>query len=135
MKTSRSTRLLTAIIALLSMLYVQLAVASYVCPGVPAGSQGGAVSAQATVADMQNCQGMDPGQPQLCDLHAHGEPAKQPLDKSPAADVPPFVPSALILELQHIDAGLNSHTPSYRPIALARTTAPPVAIRNCCFRI
>jgi hypothetical protein len=132
MKISRSTRLLTAIVALLSMLYMQLAVASYVCPGVPAGSQDGSASAQ---ADMPNCQGMDPGQPQLCDLHAHGEPAKQPLDKSPAADVPPFVPSALILELQHFDAGLNSDTPSYRPIALARTTAPPVAIRNCCFRI
>jgi hypothetical protein len=135
MKISRSTRLLTAIVALFSMLYMQLAVASYVCPGVPAGSQDGAASVQAIMADMPNCQGMDAEQPQLCDLHAHGEPAKQPLDKSQAADVPPFVPGALIMELQHFNAGLSSDAPSYRPIGLARTTAPPVAIRNCCFRI
>ncbi|MCU6501664.1 hypothetical protein LPN04_28105 [Rugamonas sp. A1-17] len=131
MKTSRSTRLLTAIVTLLSMLYMQLAVASYVCPGVPAGSLDNAVSARATA--MPNCQGMDAEQPQLCDLHAHGEPAKQSLDNS-VPDVPPFVPSALILELQPVDAVLLPDA-SYRPIALTRTTAPPVAIRNCCFRI
>lgn len=135
MKTSRSTRLLTAIVALLSMLYMQLAVASYVCPGVPVGSQDSGASARAAMADMPDCQGMDAVQPQLCDLHAHGEPAKQPLDNPAAADVPPFVPSVLILELQPVDAGLDCDATSYRPIALARTTAPPVAIRNCCFRI
>jgi hypothetical protein len=134
MKTSRSTRLVTAIVALLSMLYMQLAVASYVCPGVPAGSNDSAVPAQAAMIDMPNCQGMDAVQPQLCDLHAHGEPAKQSLD-NPASDVPPFVPGALMLQLQLFDAVAIPDAASHRPIALARTTAPPVAIRNCCFRI
>ncbi|GJI93593.1 hypothetical protein RugamoR57_03110 [Duganella caerulea] len=130
MKTTRFTRLLTAIVALFSMLYMQLAVASYVCPGVPAGSQDGPVA----MVDMPDCQDMDAAQPQLCHLHANGEPAKQSLD-SPAPDVPPFVPSALILELQLVDAVLLPDAASYRPVALTRTTAPPVAIRNCCFRI
>ncbi|MYM97780.1 hypothetical protein [Duganella vulcania] len=130
MKTTRFTRLLTAIVALFSMLYMQLAVASYVCPGVPAGSQDGPVA----MVDMPDCQDMDAAQPQLCHLHANGEPAKQSLDNS-ASDVPPFVPSALILELQLVDAVLLPDAASYRPVALTRTTAPPVAIRNCCFRI
>ncbi|NVD74760.1 hypothetical protein D0T25_27270 [Duganella sp. BJB488] len=134
MKTSRSTRLVTAIVTLLSMLYMQLAVAAYVCPGVPAGSLDNAVSARAAVM-MQNCQGMDAEQPQLCDLHAHGEPAKQPLDNASLADVPAFVPSALIFELPPVDPALDSNAAAYRPIVWARTVAPPVAIRNCCFRI
>lgn len=128
MKTSRFIRLLTAIVALFSMLYMQLAVASYVCPGVPVGGQDHAM------VDMPDCQDMDAAQPQLCHLHANGEPAKQSLDNA-TPDVPPFVPSALMLELQLVDAALLPDAASYRPIALMRTTAPPLAIRNCCFRI
>lgn len=128
MKTTRFIRLLTAIVALFSMLYMQLAVASYVCPGVPVGGQDRAM------VDMPDCQDMDAAQPQLCHLHATGEPAKQSLDNA-TPDVPPFVPSALMLELQLVDAALLPDAASYRLIALMRTTAPPVAIRNCCFRI
>lgn len=134
MKPSRSTRFLTAIVALFSMLYMQLAVASYVCPGVPVDGQDRAVPAQTAMSDMPDCQDMDAAQPQLCHLHANGEPAKQSLDL-PAADVPPFMPSALVLELKLADAVLIPDAASFRPIALARVTAPPVAIRNCCFRI
>lgn len=134
MKTTRFTRLLTAIVALFSMLYMQLAVASYVCPGVPAEGLDRAASAQAAMVDMPDCQDMDATQPQLCHLHANGEPAKQSLDNA-TPDVPPFVPSALILELQPASAVPLPDGASYRPVALTRTTAPPVAIRNCCFRI
>lgn len=74
-------------------------------------------------------------QPSLCHLHGHGEPSKQSLDKTPALDVPPFVPATLMLEVQFFDAALIDDARPHRPIALTRTTAPPVAIRNCCFRI
>jgi hypothetical protein len=134
MKTSRSTRFLTAIVAILSMLYMQLAVASYVCPGMPAGGNNMA-STHAVAADMPNCQGMDAAQPALCHQYAHGEPSKQSLDKTPVPDVPPFVPVALVLELQFFDGVSISDAKPYLPIALARTTSPPIAIRNCCFRI
>ena len=138
MKTSRFSRFLTAIVVMLSMLYMQFAVASYVCPGVPAGSNGSAASAQAVMAvmaDMPNCQGMDAARPALCHLYAHGEPSKQSLDKTPAPDVPPFVPAALVLDLQFFAAALIPDAKPYPPAALTRTIAPPVAIRNCCFRI
>jgi hypothetical protein len=134
MKISRSTRFLTAIVAMLGMLYMQFAVASYVCPGTQADGGNGGALVQAAMPDMPNCQGMDAVQPQLCHLYAHGELSKQSLDK-PAPDVPPFVAAALMLQLQSINAAVMPAARSYRPIALARTTAPPVAIRHCCFRI
>ncbi|WP_043480794.1 MULTISPECIES: hypothetical protein [Oxalobacteraceae] len=135
MKTSRLGRFLTAIVAILSMLYMQLAVAAYACPGMPGGGQITATSAHAKVADMSNCQGMDAAQPALCHLYGHGEPSKQSLDKTPVSDVPPFVPVALVLDLQFFDAASVSDAKPYLQVALTRTTAPPIAIRNCCFRI
>lgn len=128
-------RFLTAVVAMLSILYMQFAVASYVCPGTLRGGGNGTPSFQATMMDMPDCQGMDAMQPQLCYLYAHGGLSKQSVDKTPAPDVPPFVPATLVLDLQFIDAVLIPEAQPYRPIALTRTTAPPVAIRNCCFRI
>jgi hypothetical protein len=135
MKISRSTRYLAAIVAILGMLYMQLAVAAYVCPGTPAGGNAAVAAAHAAMTDMPNCQGMDTVQPELCHFYVHGEPSKQSLDKTPVPDVPPFVPAALVLDLRFSDIVLVSAPRPYPPIALARTTAPPVAIRNCCFRI
>lgn len=135
MKTSRSSRILTAIVAIFSMLYMQLAVASYECPGMPAGSQGNAASASAVVADMPNCEGMDTAQSTLCHLHAHGEPSKQSLEKTPVPDMPTFVPVMLVLDLHIFDVAAIPEAQPYLPIALTRTTAPPIAISNCCFRI
>ncbi len=135
MKTSRSTRFLTALVAMLSMLYMQLAVAAYVCPGMPAGSGHGAASAHAAMIDMPNCQGMDAAQPALCHLYAHDVPFKQSLDTSAMPDVPPFLPAALILNLQFSDAGWLPGALPPRPIALTRATAPPLPIRHCRFHI
>lgn len=135
MKTSRSSRVLTAIVAIFSLLFMQLAVASYVCPGASMGSQNNATSATAAAADMPDCDGMDPAQSTLCHMYAHGEPTKQSLDKTPTPDVPPFVPVTLILDLQLFEVASIPDAQPYLPVALTRTTAPPIAIRNCCFRI
>ena len=134
MKTSHSKRLLTAIVAIFSMLFMQLAVASYACPGMSAGSNT-AVSASATMEDMPNCDGMDPEQSTLCHMLAYGEPSKQSHEKTPAPVVPPFVPVELMLGLAIFDVMVPPSITAYPPIALTRTSSPPIAIRNCCFRI
>lgn len=85
--------------------------------------------------NMANCDGMDPAQSTLCHTYLHGEPTKQSLDKTPVPDVPPFVPVALVLDLQIFDVVALPALQTYPPIALTRTSAPPIAIRNCCFRI
>lgn len=86
-------------------------------------------------ADMVNCDGVDPAQSTLCHVSAHGEPTKQSLDKTPVPDVPAFVPVALILDWQIFDVLAVPTFQSYPPISLRRTSTPPIAIRNCCFRI
>src|SRR5471030_674948 len=123
MKTSRSIRFLTTIVALLSMLYMQFAVASYVCPGMPVGGQDSAAAVRAIAVDMPNCQGMDAAQPELCHLYAHGGPFKQSLDKPPVPDVPPFVPAVLVLDLQFFDLAPVSDVQPSLPVALMRATA------------
>ena len=135
MKTSYTKRLLTAIVAIFSMLFMQLAVASYACPGMSAGSNLEARAAATMVEDMPNCDGMDPEQSTLCHVYAYGEPAKQSLEKTPAPLVPPFVAVELILSLAIFDVIVFPSAPAYPPIALTRTSSPPIAIRNCCFRI
>ena len=135
MKTSRTSRLLTAIVAIFSMLFMQLAVAAYVCPGTLSRSQSNVTPAADMAADMANCDGMDPAQPALCHSYVHGDATTQSLDKTPAPDVPPFVPAALLLTLQVFDVANLPAREHYSPIALTRTSSPPIAIRNCCFRI
>ena len=135
MKTSQTLRLLTAIVAIFSMLFMQLAVASYACPETSSGSKNNVASATGMAGDMANCDGMDPTQSTLCHTVAHGELTKQSLDKTPVSDVPPFVPVALMLDLQIFVLLALPALQAYPPIALTRTSAPPIAIRNCCFRI
>lgn len=135
MKTSRPSRILTAIAAIFSMLFMQLAVAMYACPGMPTGGQDGAMQASVVAVDMANCEGMDKSQPSLCHIHAHGELSKQSLEKSPVPDVPPFVAGTLVLDLQFFDVAALPETKPYPPVTLTRSTAPPISIRNCCFRI
>ena len=135
MKTSRTSRLLTAIVAIFSMLFMQLAVAAYACPGSSPGTQQGVTSAAVMAGDMTDCGNMDPPQSTLCHTYVHGEPIKHSLDKPPVPDVPAFVPMVLMLSLQIYEVVALPAPQPYPPIALTRTSAPPIAIRNCCFRI
>lgn len=135
MKTSHLQRLLTAIVAIFSMLFMQLAVASYACPEMSAGASSAVFVGASMMNDMPGCDGMDPEQSTLCHLSAYGEPPKQSLDKSATPLVPPFMPVELVLILAIFDMSALPALPSYPPIALTRTSSPPIAIRNCCFRI
>lgn len=84
---------------------------------------------------MTGCEGMEMGQPSFCHAHAFGDATKQSLDKAELPQVTPFVPAALLLTLQVADVAIGT-TETPRPsIILTRTTAPPIAIRHCCFRI
>lgn len=132
MKLSRTFRLFTALVAILSVLFMQHAVAAYLCPGVPMGSNTLVMKA---MPDMPGCTGMDSDQSTLCHVYVQGDAAKQSLDKPPAVAHPAFVPVLMMLSLAIFDLPIAPpvHPPSY--IALARPVAPPIAIRNCCFRI
>ena len=133
MKHSYTLRLLTTIVAIFSMLFMQLAVAAYACPETSSGSQ--AAAAIAMAQDMPNCDGMDPEQSTLCHMFAYGEPTTKSIDKPPVPNLPPFVAVESVLNLAIFDLVSPPAVQAYPPIALTRTSAPPIAIRNCCFRI
>ena len=132
MRLRRFPRHIVAILALFSILFMQSAVASYVCPG------DGQLLASSVVSvtmdeTMGDCAGMDMEQPSLC--HAYSENADHSLDKPGTHAIWPFTPAALVTNLCVLDPDdLSDLMYGKRPI-LARATAPPITIRHCCFRI
>ncbi len=133
MKMSRPSRVLAVFVMLWSLLFMQLAVAAYACPGMATSSTAD-VSITTSVA-MPNCADMDQDQPALCHTHAEDPFGKQSTDKPALPDVPAFVSASLLLILPAFDTLQTPVSASTTPISLARLTAPPLAIRNCCFRI
>ncbi|MFM9433026.1 hypothetical protein ACFDR9_000055 [Janthinobacterium sp. CG_23.3] len=135
MKSSRQFRYVAALIALFSMLFMQLAVASYACPNLRTGQNNGAL-AQSSGSGMRNmsaCTGMDMQQPSLC--HAHSQTGNQSLDKPELPQVQPFVAVELMQALIFLDTAYRPHAVQSPAPLLQRATAPPLSIRNCCFRI
>jgi hypothetical protein len=134
MKLPRKYRILTALIALFSMLFMQAAVASYTCPGLQGGGDADSmVAAEPSMAAMPGCDQPDAGNPTLC--HAHCMDGKSSLDKPQAPTVMPaaFLLSTILFPLEPRLASPQS-VAGQRSFLL-RTTAPPLAIRYCCFRI
>lgn len=134
MRSTRRVRLITVCLALLSMFYMQLAVATYVCPA-SLGSASAAMSAAANAVDMSHCDGMDQMQAGLCHVHAYGDLTKQSVDSPDLPSVHPFVPGGLLIALDLTDLVSLHRSAQTNDNVLTRTTAPPLAIRHCCFRI
>lgn len=129
-KMHRRFRLLTICITLFSILFMQCAVASYVCPSTVE-----MMSMSVDSSSMPDCEGMDKNQPSLCHAQAQYPQSKQSLDKPPLPDVQPFVAVGLVLASYAIDFDALLAPVQPESLILARSNAPPIAIRNCCFRI
>jgi hypothetical protein len=136
MKLSRHSRFMSALLALASMLFMQLAVAGYVCPNMQIAQAMGAIAMQAAVidhADMAGCEGLESGQPAQCKTQA--QIGQQSLDKQDPPRVSPFVALPLMLATAYPDPAYQTPTTEREAVLLTRTTAPPLSIQNCCFRI
>ena len=136
MKTSARFRFAAVGMALFCMLFMQIAMASYVCPALLT-SGGGAPGAMSMGVgmDMADCANADHAQPTLCHVHADGGAAKLSLDNPELPPVPPFVPAQLTLTVQNIDLASFSAVMPPASLLPTRANAPPIAIRHCCFRI
>jgi hypothetical protein len=130
MSLRRKQRVVAALIALFSMLFMQLAVASYACPGVQA-AMTDAMSDDA--AAMPDCEDDGASRSALC--HAHCQDGKSSLDKPEVRTVAPAAGllSAIVVAADPAPPGRQAGFDS--PSLLRRTTAPPISIRHCCFRI
>jgi hypothetical protein len=132
MKSSRPSRVLAAIITIFSLLFTQLALASYSCPGLNVVE---APMVAPDVSDMSGCAGMNMKTPQPGLCHAHCKAETQTADTVQAPLVQPFVAAQFTVVLSASESVAPSHVSQPEDVLLKRSTAPPLSIRNCCFRI
>ena len=130
MTLRRSYRLVTALIALASLLFMQLAVAAYACPMLSPQTQDQALTPPMAMAD---CHGMDQDSPSLCGAQA--DSGKQSLDKPATPHVEPFLKAALLLDVVAVEALTPASAGMHARSIPAALAAPPIAIRHCCWRI
>jgi hypothetical protein len=134
MNILRPSRIIGIVLALVSMLFMQLAIAGYVCPkviGVAPPSQVVATSSMA--ADMPECAEADKTQPSLC--HASTHTVQQSLDKHELPSIQPFAPTTIFLVLVHIVVSPAANSFQLTNVRQSGASPPPLSIRNCCFRI
>lgn len=130
MRYPRRIRLVSAIVALLSLLFMQVALAAYACPNL--------ISAQsAPMLDsfgqpMVDCPETDKQSPALCYADTHKQTPS--LDKPDTPSVMPFVATGFALPLLSLEDSASMPIP---PLVFrhASGTSPPIAIRHCCFRL
>lgn len=130
MRYPRQNRLLSAVVALFCLLFMQLAVAAYACPNLmPVPSTPMLDSAGEPMAD---CAEMDRQSPTLCHEHAHK--LTPSLEKPASPSVMPFVAAGFALTVLSPELTLAMPSPP-RVFLHASGTSPPIAIRHCCFRL
>jgi hypothetical protein len=117
--------------AIAAMLFAQLAVAAHAC----AASSGASATAVLAAAhgDGSPCHEMDPQPDNVCLQHCADSP--QSIDHHPVSPASPVAGPAYHLEpSDRLTAFVQSEV-RHSHALLARVTAPPLAVRNCCFRI
>lgn len=126
------------------MLFMQLAMAGYVCPvGIKhAAGEAAAVMSPADMSDARVADEVMPGCAQaaaqdgssahLCMAHCQVE--SQSLDKHelPAFQAAPPDPILSVVVLSIATSGQDNDFA--QAATLTRATSPPISIRNCCFR-
>jgi hypothetical protein len=92
--------LATIVFMALSLLFSQLALASYVCPG-----QADPDAMARMMASGQPCEGMDSAQPVLCHQHATGSAQSFEAVKLPAASLPAIMQVIVLSVVALSEAG------------------------------
>jgi hypothetical protein len=135
MKMSRPSNLLAALIALVSILFMQFAIAAYTCPVSERGYSDGTATVlfSGGAPGMPGCETLDLEKPNLC--QAESQKRGLSLEKPGLPNVPAFAPSILVTTVSPIPPIVPTKFSLLSVGVSSRTTAPPLAIRNCCFRI
>ena len=130
MRLSRPSLLFAVVLAIVSLLFTQLAVAGYACPALKPLQQ---MDILADIQTVQDCDETDVERRALCEAHM------QAPDQSVDRPASPTIPPAIAVPLVVVPGVLNvAELPAvaYAPQAwLTRPSEPSLSIRNCCFRI
>jgi hypothetical protein len=128
---NRRYRIVTVLLALVSLLFMQLAIAGYSCEGRLDEVGKAAAIAPTAQTDMPCDEAMSDDHSNLCHAHCKADP--QTADKYQLPAVPNLADLASDFPLPIVTpapVGALLQAPLLR-----RTTAPPLAVRHCCFRI
>jgi hypothetical protein len=132
MRYPRRIRFVAALVALFSLLFMQLAVAAYACPKLAPVTPAPMLDASGQA--MADCPELDPQSASLC--HTHSNPSgTQSLEKPPVPALQPFAAPRLVIELAHALVPVPAAVSSPAPLLRAASSSPPLAIRHCCFRL
>lgn len=130
MSYPRRIRLKSAIVALLSLLFMQVALAAYACPNLIPAQNIPMLDSSGQL--MTDCPEADKQSPALCHADAHKQVPS--LEKPNTPSVMPFVPTGFALPLLWPEE--TDSIPSPPSVFLhASGTSPPITIRHCCFRL
>lgn len=135
MKLTATTRLIAACLMLISLLFTQLAVASYVCPTVPSKAVTENFADVSSQAASSPCHHQDMNNPGLCHAHASDSANKLSLDKPDVPDVPVFLPVRMAQTIHVSGAASAAHHIAIASRIELPSSAPPNTILHCCFRI
>ncbi len=122
-----SRRLTTTIFVVFALLFSQLALASYVCPG-----QADAAEMVAMMAAGQPCEGMDHAQPLLCHQHAAATVPSFEAVKLPVS-TPPMLVQVVVLPMV-LDA-IEAVALAVAPVSEARPPPEPVFLATLRLRV
>lgn len=115
-----------ALLALLGLLFQQVAMASYVCPNESTSPT------MAASSDMPDCQQAAANDKARCQSHCH------PQSASPDHAAQPTVPPALLPPTTWLRAASwqsSAFAPAPQCEVVARAAAPPLSIQHCTFQI
>lgn len=127
---TRVFRRFIARLGIVALLFMQLAVTAYACPGMQRGADA-SVAMSASDAAMDDCPMVDRSAPNLCKQHCQHDGQATGQASSPpvfAVDLP------LLTVLPIVEVPPAPVAPGVSPEFLAHATAPPPAIRFGVFR-
>lgn len=131
---TRALRRFIAKLGIAALLFMQLAVAAYACPGAPSSSDSPMVMAMADTAEAMpvgDCAMVDQSAPNLCEQHCQLDSQANGHASPPlvfAVDLP------LLTVVPVVDVSPAPVALDVSPEFLAHATAPPPSIRFCVFR-
>lgn len=131
---TRALRRFIAKLGIAALLFMQLAVAVYACPGVSSSSDAPMVMAMADTAEampLSDCAMVDPSDPNLCKQHCQHDSQANGHASPPlvfAVDLP------LLAVLPGVEVPPAPVALDVSPEFLAHATAPPPSIRFGVFR-
>lgn len=131
MTWNRRQRIVTVLFALISLLFMQLAVAGYACPAASSAQQTGMAANSGMPCAESMAVVLDDEQPGLCAAHCKADQQSADTNPSHGLTAPPLLASDYPL----LRMSLPSAVPPLDAPLLTRTSARSVAVRHCCFRL